>query len=1182
MESEANKPIRILILEDNQADAELNQHEIKAAGIRFDARVVDTEDAFLEALHTFCPDLILSDYDLPQYEGIQALAEGKKSCPNIHFILVTGAVTEDRAIEVLTSGARDYVLKHRLNRLVPAIWRALAESEEHKARKQAEKELRDAHRSLEQKVKERTEELQTEISERKKREEALRESEERFSKAFYVSPVAMLILRSPAGPAVDVNDAFLKLFGFRRDEVIGRTPLQMEVYDNPEDNEKLVRIFLEYGRVRDYEVAFRTKAGKLLKILVYAEVISIGGEEHTIPILIDITERVRAEVALRESEERFSKAFYTSPVAMLILRSPDGPAVDVNDAFLQMLELKRGEVIGKYAFELNVYENPKDHEKLVKMYLEHERIRDQEVTFRTRTGKLIKALLYAEMLIIGGEKHTVPILIDVTERARVEESLRESNRQQRKLSEDLELERAKLMAAIDDLPIAVAIGNTSGIPFWFNKAGLRLFSFGSQEEIYTTFDEYIRRFELYTTQGRLLRLDEWPLAKGRLGEAVHDEELKMRDKVSGTERIVSYSLAPVRMSQGETILIIYIMRDLTEQKQAEAALRRSEGRLRRIFDSGMHGVIFWTTAGGITEANDKFLEMVGYSRDELISGHMNWYDMTPEEYGPLDAFALKELDETGVDTPYEKEYIRKDGSRIPVIVGGAMLADSPSEGVAFALDITKRKKTEEALKESEMRYASLIDNLLDAYCYCEIIFDDQGRPVDFVYLEVNDTYERMANVKNVAGKKISEVFPGVRDLHPELFEIFGRVSTTGQPENLEFYFKPNRRWFNFSAYSHKKGFITFIVEDTTERKLAETEVNKNQTLLYESEKLAQLGAWEWDLVSNTLNFSDEWLSIHGLKESPLKPDDLLSLVHPEDRPIVQKAIADIKRGKLHDMELRIIRKDTGETRIIKAKGNYVRNEAGEIVRFYSISQDITDQVQARKEREKLISKLRTANQELESFSYSVSHDLRAPIRVIGGFSKMILDEARDLDPDSRHRIQAIQEHAAKMDEAIRYLLEFARSGSAALSRSRIDMNRLVMQIWEELKSSNQGRKMELTKKDLPKVMGDRKFIRQVLTNLLGNAVKFTRKREQAQIEMGSFSEKGELVFYIKDNGAGFDMKYYDKLFGVFQRLHPETEFEGTGVGLAIVQRIIHRHGGRIWAEGEIGKGATFYFSLPKQ
>ncbi len=227
--------------------------------------------------------------------------------------------------------------------------------------------------------------------------------------------------------------------------------------------------------------------------------------------------------------------------------------------------------------------------------------------------------------------------------------------------------------------------------------------------------------------------------------------------------------------------------------------------------------------------------------------------------------------------------------------------------------------------------------------------------------------------------------------------------------------------------------------------------------------------------------------------------------------------------------------------------------------------------------------LQSANRELESFAYSVSHDLRAPLRAIDGFSKMLVrDVSENLGPEERRKFQIIRDSAQKMGQLIDDLLAFSRLGRQAVSLADIDMEDLVRQVWKECLAVGAERQMELKVDRLPWALGDSALIRQVLSNLLSNAVKFTKPRERAVIEVGGWREDGESVYYVKDNGVGFDMRYRDKLFGVFQRLHGADEFEGTGVGLALVQRIIHRHGGRVWAEGKEDEGATFYFSLPEK
>jgi light-regulated signal transduction histidine kinase (bacteriophytochrome) len=222
-----------------------------------------------------------------------------------------------------------------------------------------------------------------------------------------------------------------------------------------------------------------------------------------------------------------------------------------------------------------------------------------------------------------------------------------------------------------------------------------------------------------------------------------------------------------------------------------------------------------------------------------------------------------------------------------------------------------------------------------------------------------------------------------------------------------------------------------------------------------------------------------------------------------------------------------------------------------------------------------------ANKELEAFSYSISHDLRAPLRSIIGYSQIQLEDYGDkMDDEGRRVCNVIINNGKRMGQLIDDLLDFSRLGRKELQRGMVDMNGLVREVLQELTSRENGRKLDLRVLPLEPNKADRNMLNQVWVNLISNALKYSRKKEITVIEIGSRKEEGRTCYYINDNGAGFDMLYVDKLFGVFQRLHKMNEFEGTGVGLALVKRIVERHGGVVWAESAIDQGAKFYFTLP--
>lgn len=229
-----------------------------------------------------------------------------------------------------------------------------------------------------------------------------------------------------------------------------------------------------------------------------------------------------------------------------------------------------------------------------------------------------------------------------------------------------------------------------------------------------------------------------------------------------------------------------------------------------------------------------------------------------------------------------------------------------------------------------------------------------------------------------------------------------------------------------------------------------------------------------------------------------------------------------------------------------------------------------------------VEKLEAVNKELDAFTYTVSHDLRAPLRAIDGFSRVIVSDYGDkLDEEGKRLLNIVCANTVNMGRLIDDLLAFSRLGRQEVKSAPIDMKKLIHEIYEEMRPNMAGRSVNLEVKDLPGGLGDVRLVRQVVVNLISNALKYSRTKNDASIEIGGRREEKENVYYVKDNGIGFDMQYAGKLFGVFQRLHSVAQFEGTGVGLAIVHRIIVRHGGRVWAEGKINEGAVFYFTLPQ-
>ena len=393
------------------------------------------------------------------------------------------------------------------------------------------------------------------------------------------------------------------------------------------------------------------------------------------------------------------------------------------------------------------------------------------------------------------------------------------------------------------------------------------------------------------------------------------------------------------------------------------------------------------------------------------------------------------------------------------------------------------------------------------------------------------------------------------------------------------------------------GAIRQLHMEIAERKQAEMDLKASEERFRRLAENARDLIYRMSLPDGTYEYvSPAVTALSGYMPEEFRgtPQLIRKIIHPDWHGYFEEQWSRLLQGDMPDtFEYPIIHK-SGELRWWNQRNILIRDAGGRIIAMEGIVTDITDrkldEEKIRKLNQELeqrvierTAKLEAANKELEAFAYSVSHDLRAPLRHIDGFLELLQKKAGTaLDEQGRHYMDAISDAARKMGLLIDDLLSFSRMGRHAMSLQPVDLGDLVRDAIRELEPDAAGRNIEWRIGDLPAVDGDAPMLRMVLTNLIANAIKFTRPRKQARIEIGSLPGKNsETVIFVRDNGVGFDMAYVDKLFGVFHRLHRAEEFEGTGIGLANVRRIIARHGGRTWAEGNVDRGAAFYFSLPR-
>ncbi len=504
-------------------------------------------------------------------------------------------------------------------------------------------------------------------------------------------------------------------------------------------------------------------------------------------------------------------------------------------------------------------------------------------------------------------------------------------------------------------------------------------------------------------------------------------------------------------------------------------------------------------------------------------------------------------------------------------------------------DISGHMRAESELIESREHYRSLFENMPNGYAYCQMTYEG-GVPADFIYLEVNPAFETLTGLRDAAGKRVSEVIPGIRQSSPALIETYGRVAATGKAERFEVYLDALGIWLDITVYSPKKEHFVAIFDNVTERKLAEEALRESEQRLRYHVENTPLAVVEWDAGFIVTRWAGEAENIFGWSaaETVGRPIMDLHMILEDDLPIVRNTMEKLTDGVSRHV-VSTNRNYTKDRRVIHCTwyNTVMPDAAGKMKSVMSQVLDITE----RKKTEEAMLRmsgdlalrnveLEAMNREMESFIYSVSHDLRAPLRTISGFIKILTQDcAAQLDPQARGHMARIYGASEKMSRLIEGLLYLSHISRQEVSRIGLDMGKRASAIIEGLRAAEPGRRVEASIQDGMLVSADPGLADILLANLLGNAWKFTSKTEGATIEFGAEIKDGKTVYYVRDNGAGFDQEYAGKLFRPFQRLHSADEFEGTGIGLSIVERIIRSHGGKIWAEGEPGKGATFFFTL---
>jgi PAS domain S-box-containing protein len=1028
------------------------------------------------------------------------------------------------------------------------------------------------------------------ISERKTIDEKLKESETKYRTLVEHLPVITYISGPDQYVGVTYISPQIESFGFDSQAWLVEPELWFQRI-HPDDQEQVTK---ELQQFQDGAETFQAEYRLILPNgetrWFHDESVRVKDEEGKTTLkqgfMLDITDRKQGEKVLQESEERYRMVSeLTSDYAYKDRVEEDGSIIPewFTEAFPRITGYTLEETRAPGFWQQLVH--PEDLPTLLKhtqTVLSGEP-HTMELRVITKSGQVSWLRDYSNPVWDEDQKRVVALygaVQDITEYKQAEQKL---------------LLQARWLEQIND---AVIGSDRNRVITAWNPAAEEIYGWKAQEVIGKTGEEVLKTESFSRSRAEALQqLQE-------TGE--FSAEISQLQK-NGTRVYIETRTVALRDESGNITGYVSVNRDIGERKRSEAALKASQEQVLSLIRQAPISIAMFDREMRYMVNSQRWVADYGRGYTDLTGrSHYEIHPDLPESW--------KEMHRRGL----AGETLRHDND-LWVLADGmehwlrwAIVPWRDDQGeiggiIISAENITESKRAEEALR--------LKDELLRLTSEMAKVggweFDPETGKGTWT--------DEVARIHDLDPALETSIEIGlsfyIGDSRQRVEQAVQDAIQLAKPYDLELEMvtaKGNHKWVRTMALpivlDGKVIRVQGIFQDITERKEIEEALQVARLELERKvqERTAALSKANallealMDNIPDHIYFKDtESRFIKNSRSQAISlglrdPSESVGKTDFDFFPHASQSFADeqnvMRSGTPHvDFEEWVVWPDGKETWVTTTKMP-LRNAEGQTIGIFGISHDITGRKRAEQaihqlnaDLEKQAEQLQAANKELEAFSYSVSHDLRAPLRAIDGYTRILVEDYESLlDNEGKRICGVISREARRMGQLIDDLLAFSRLGRKEMYSSRIDMNALAASVFEELIKEENRERIDFELAKLPMARGDSSLIRQVWVNLLANAIKFTSKKERSVIEVGCKHTREESIYYVRDNGAGFDMEYGNKLFGVFQRLHTESEFSGTGVGLAIVQRIMRRHGGRVWAQGEVEKGATFYFALPRK